>query len=158
MDALTCEPARLRRIRRATRIRRQQPRKADGPVVFDPLGSNAGLAERLEPTLGTESTSGSLEVQRNQARQGSRRLTLGAFPLSRQNCCAATNSQLIDGKSVILNYTFGIGARKRSPTCGGLPLGRKTRAVSGCACSFFITLGKAHASWIISVTGNPCSA
>src|SRR3984885_9217217 len=67
-------------------------------------------AERSEPPLGDPVHPRFFEVRSNQARQGRHRLTLGAFPPSRRNRCVGRYPQLIDGKTLTLNYTFGTGA------------------------------------------------
>jgi len=86
-------------------------RKAARPVVFDPLRRNAGWRSRTESTPGTRSHLSFLGVKGNQLSQARRRLTLGAFQSSGQSLRPATIPQLIDGRSLILNYTFGIGTQ-----------------------------------------------
>src|ERR1700733_6410370 len=69
-------------------------------------------AERSEPPLGDPVHPRFFEVRSNQARQGRHRLTLGAFPPSRRNRCVARHPQLIDGKTLTLNYAVGTRAKK----------------------------------------------
>src|SRR3984885_3610591 len=69
-------------------------------------------AERSEPPLGDPVHPRFFEVRSNQARQGRHRLTLGAFPPSRRNRCVARHPQLIDGKTLTLNYTVGTRAQQ----------------------------------------------
>jgi hypothetical protein len=115
--------------------------KAAGLVVFDPSGSNAGWRSRWESTPGNQSHLSFLGVQGNQASQARRRLTLGAFRPSGQSRRPPTIPQLIDGRSLTLNYTFGIGTilREALPALAtnssrhrehsGMPLGTGCRFV-----------------------------
>jgi len=84
-----------------------KPANVDGAVFFDSLGRNAELSERPEPTPGAESVPGCSESREaGHPKGGGSRA--GASPPSQQTRCAAANPQLIDGKTLIQNYTFGI--------------------------------------------------
>ena len=85
-----------------------KPGNVDGAGFFDPLGRSGGLSEWSEP-LREPNRSRFSGLQRYRAEGGVGSRT-GASPPSRQTCCAAANPQLIDGKSLISNYTFWTGA------------------------------------------------
>jgi hypothetical protein len=88
---------------------------AHGAVALDSLGRECRIVGVAGTHSGNRISPRFSGVQRNRSWQGRRRPTHGPFRHSRQISALRLNPQLIDGKQIIHNYTFGTGTQKTAP-------------------------------------------